>query len=127
MKTELSEIQETLIGILKKHQPTLKITASNETKFEVSGTIETMQGKKKVDGIYFASIVPKPKDIRLYFFPTYTHADALVPKMPEDLKKCLKGKSCFHIKKLDEDLEKNIEAMVNEGVKLYQKDGWLTK
>lgn len=127
MKTELSEIQETLIDLLKKHQPTLKITADEPAKFEVSGTIETMQGKKKVDGIYFASVVPKPKDVRLYFFPTYTHADALVPTLPEDLKKCLKGKSCFHIKKLDESLEANIEAMIQEGVRLFQEDGWLTK
>ena len=80
-----------------------------------------MQGKQKVDGIYFASVVPKPKDIRLYFFPIYTHA-AGFENISEGLQKCLKGKSCFHIKKLSPELESDITAMVKRGVDLYKKD-----
>lgn len=88
---------------------------------EVCGKKEVMQGKQKVDGYYFASIVPKPKDIRLYFFPIYTHADAFSPS--EELNKCLKGKSCFHIKKLSPELETEITEMVKKGVELYDADG----
>ncbi len=125
MDEKLSTIQTTLINILKSHQPLLKITAETDEKFEVTGTVEAMQGKKKVDGIYFSTVLPKPKDIRFYFFPTYTHADELKKDMPENLKKCLKGKSCFHIKSMDESLQSAIEALVEKAVVLYKKDGLL--
>ena len=124
MTTDISTIQEKLIALLKTHIGDLKITAETLEKFEVCGTIEAMQGKKKVDGIYFSSVVPKPKDVRFYFFPSYTHIDRL-SEMPEQLKKCLKGKSCFYIKKLDDGLESNIKDLIAEGIELYKKDGWL--
>ena len=126
MSTEIKDIQQTLIDILKEHLGVLKITADEKDKFEVSGTIEAMQGKKKVDGIYFATIVPKPKDIRFYFFPTYSHKEELGELSP-DLKKCLKGKSCFHIKQLDKALEDDLRKLVADAIVLYQKDGLLKK
>ncbi|MFT7066037.1 MAG: hypothetical protein ACJAUO_001615 [Sediminicola sp.] len=74
-----------------------------------------------MDGFYFATVVPKPKDIRFYFFPIYTHPEpfgALSPAM----QKCLKGKSCFHFKSLDETLERELKKMVSLGVQLYKRD-----
>ncbi len=79
-----------------------------------------MQGKQKVDGHYFASIVPKPKDIRLYFFPIYTHADQF--NLSPELRKMLKGKSCFHIRKLDDELSSEIASMIDLGIHLYRTD-----
>ena len=124
MTKDIKENQEKLIAILKEHLSVLKITADANDKFEVSGTIEAMQGKKKVNGIYFSTVVPKPKDVRFYFFPTYTHKEQ-IGELPENLKKALKGKSCFHIKYMDEELEKNLKELVDKSVKLYQKDGLL--
>ena len=118
---ELKAIQTTLHNMLKSHSPALQIRVHTEKNFEAAGTIPAMQGKKKVDGYYFASVMPKPKDIRLYFFPIYTHASEF--KLSDNLQKCLKGKSCFHIKKMDEDLQNEIEAMIGKGVELYKKDG----
>ena len=126
MTKDINEIQAKLIDILKEQIDVLKISAETENKFEVSGTIEAMQGKKKVDGIYFASVVPKPKDVRFYFFPTYTHKEQ-IGELPENLKKALKGKSCFHVKYMDDEIEDNIKELVETAVKLYQADGLLAK
>lgn len=123
---DLAAIRTQLMNILKAQQPVLKIVHDNESKFEVSGTVPTMQGKKKVEGIYFASVIPKPKDVRLYFFPIYTHKEQM-PELSPTLQKYLKGKSCFHIKDLDESLEKEISDLVAAGVAAYQKDGMLAK
>ena len=68
MTTDINEMREKLVDLLKAHVGDLKITSDSFEKFEVTGTVETMQGKKKVDGIYFSSVVPKPKDVRFYFF-----------------------------------------------------------
>jgi len=121
MITELTTIQTTLQDSLAAHSPQLQVRIQSETNFEVAGTKTVMQGKKKVDGHYFASVMPKSKDIRLYFFPIYTHVADF--ELSPGLKKCLKGKSCFHIKKLSEELIEEIKAMIAKGVNLYEKDG----
>ena len=126
MTKDINEIQAKLIDIIKEQMDVLRISAETENKFEVSGTIEAMQGKKKVDGIYFASVVPKPRDVRFYFFPTYTHKEQ-IGELPENLKKALKGKSCFHVKYIDDEFEDNIKELVKTAVKLYQADGLLAK
>ena len=120
MITDPKEISEIIKSILKKHVPPLKIRKDSATAFEVWGTKEITMGKKKVDGIYFATIVPKPKDARFYFFPIYTNPKNF-ENISEKLRKCLKGKSCFYIKNLDAELEKDIKLMIKTGVTIYKK------
>lgn len=122
MKTDLDEIRSTLKLLLTKHTPPLRVRKDNDATFEVAGSKPAMQGKQMVDGYYFASVVPKPKDIRLYFFPIYTH-EASFGDLSESLRKCLKGKSCFHIKKLSPELEEEIGKMIEKGAALYAADG----
>tara|TARA_R110002020_G_scaffold213078_1_gene419809 strand:- start:2104 stop:2481 length:378 start_codon:yes stop_codon:yes gene_type:complete len=122
MITNPIEIDLALRKLIKAHVPPLQLRKDDSSGLEASGTIPAMQGKKKVDGFYFASIIPKPKDTRLYFFPIYTHCDHFAG-LPPILRKCLKGKSCFHFKHLNEELEKHISKMVEQGVLIYQKAG----
>lgn len=119
MITDIKQIQQKLQEILKTASPLLQVRIETESNFEVAGTKEVMQGKKKVDGIYFASVVPKPKDVRLYYFPIYTHKEEF--SLSDDLRTCLKGKSCFHIKKISPEMEKEIEKMIQKGVAVYKK------
>ena len=121
MKTDLKEIENTLKELLRKQTPPLQVRIEKEGQFEVAGTKPAMQGKQKVDGFYLASVIPKPKDVRLYYFPIYTHVDQF--HISDELRKCLKGKSCFHIKKVSPAMEKEIEEMINKGASLYEKDG----
>jgi len=118
---KLAEVQAALQNLFKSHVPPLQVRKDNEYVFEVAGTKETMQGKQKVDGYYFGSVVPKPNDIRLYYFPIYTHVNEF-SWISSALRKCLKGKSCFHIKKLESELEDEISKMIALGVELYNKD-----
>jgi hypothetical protein len=115
------KVYQFLQHTLSQQAPALKITQKDEEAFEASGTRQVMQGKKMVDGYYFASVMMKPKDVRFYFFPIYTHPDAYDSVSPE-VRKCLKGKSCFHLKNMDEAMLKEIEDMIQKGVKLYQDD-----
>lgn len=105
--------------LLSKHLKYRYKTDSNE---ELIGTKPTMQGKQKVEGFYFASIVKKPADVRLYFFPIYTH-DTQFSYLSPELRKMLKGKSCFHVNKLDENLKIEISNLLNQGLKIYLDEG----
>ena len=120
MEPELKIIQKKIINILKKNVPPLKIRKDSPGVFEVAGTKEFTYGKKKADSIYFATVIPKPKDVRFYFFPIYTHEKEF-KNISVDLRKCLKGKSCFYIKKLDVNLEKDFSKMIEKGVSIYKK------
>lgn len=124
MTKDVKEIRKVLVELLKEHEGILKITSDTYNKFEVTGTIEAMQGKKKVDGMYFSTVVPKPKDVRFYFFPTYTHKEQL-GELSDNLKNALKGKSCFHVKYMDDDLKTNFRELIGRSIQLYQKDGLL--
>lgn len=125
MKTNPIDIDLALRALLKKHSAHLQYRRDDSGGFEAAGTIPTMQGKQKVDGIYFASIIPKPNDCRLYFFPIYTDVDAFT-NMDPALRACLKGKSCFHIKKMDASLEASIGKMIDRGIDIYQDKGIIT-
>jgi len=124
MKTEIPQIRETLKLLLESYLGSLKVRVDKPTNFEVNGTIEASQGKKIVQGIYFSSIVPKEKDVRFYFYPAYTHPQEF-EDLSDKLSKFKKGKSCFHVKYLDEELEAEINNMISKAIDIYKKDGWL--
>ena len=126
MKKDIDEIRETLKTILIKHLGPLKVKKDLPGNFELSGTIKAPQGKQVVDGIYFSSVMPKAKDVRFYFYPSYTHPQAF-EDLSEQMTKFKKGKSCFHVKHLDDALEAEIDDMVAKAVKTYQEEGWLAK
>lgn len=120
METDLDNIRDWFIDQLNALSPEL-ITSRKGENTETNGTKEVMQGKQKVAGHYFASIVSKPKDVRLYFFPIYTHA-AHFDDLSAEARKMLKGKSCFHIKKLDDELKQAFSQMFTRGKELYLAD-----
>lgn len=122
MKTDLKQIEGSFKAMLKSLEPSIKIRVDNGKNFEAAGTIPAMQGKQKVNGYYFASVMPKPKDVRFYFFPIYTHANAFAD-VSKEMRKCLKGKSCFHVKKLSPELEAEFSSIIQKGVDIYKKDG----
>lgn len=124
--TDVQEIREKLKSIQESFLGPLKVKVDKPGNYELSGTIEAPQGKKTVQGIYFSSLVPKEKDVRFYFFPSYTHPDQF-DNLSETMTKFKKGKSCFHVKYLDADLEKEIKKMMKTAIKAYQKDGLLAK
>ena len=121
MKNEPQEIFSTLKEMLMQQVPPLKVRTDASENFEVAGTKEVMQGKQKVDGIFFASLVPKPKDVRFYFFPIYTNPNEF-SDVSDDVKKYLKGKSCFHIKKLTPETENELRQMVELGMQVYKRE-----
>lgn len=124
MTKDLPELRQTLVELLSAHLGDLRVRTDSESNFEVCGTVEAMQGRQQVDGFYFASVVPKPKDVRLYFFPLYTHKAELGELSPQ-LQKFLKGKTCFHIKWLDEALIAELESLIGRSLELYRANGWI--
>ena len=82
-----------------------------------------IDGRKRKE-IFFASLMIQKDYVGFYFMPVYAESEITRVFAPE-LVKLLKGKSCFHIKKLDEQLLKQIESALEIGFQLYRERGWV--
>ncbi len=123
MKTKLSEINQTLVDILKKYEPPLRVTLDTPARFDVCGTKIGMQGKQRVAGLYFGSVILRRDDVRLYFSPINTHYREFW-NISGSLRECLIGIRCFYFTKMDRVLESNIDEMVKIGVEIYKREGY---
>lgn len=126
----LEAVFDQLYQLLSRYSPPLK------TK---SGTV---RGKKDfhltipkavvVPGAYenkpvevgLAAIILQKGYVGFYFMPIYIEP-AVKKKLAPSLIKLLQGKTCFHVKKLDEDFLGHVKAALDEGIKNYKDRGWL--
>ncbi|MEY2829242.1 MAG: hypothetical protein RIQ33_1100 [Bacteroidota bacterium] len=121
-----SQIFESLKKLLLNHCNPLVISKNQHEVFEVIGNIETTYGSKKeiVPGMYFASLAIRTDSVVFYFFPTYMHEASFKPLAPNTWK-CLKGKTCFHFKKLEQIDTQEIDALMKMGIQSFKKQGWV--
>ena len=82
-----------------------------------------IDGRKKNE-LWFAGLLIQKGYVGFYFMPVYVETEIKKIFKPE-LLNLLKGKSCFHIKKLDKELEVQIKSALQMGYDLYKKNGWL--
>ena len=88
-----------------------------------SGKAVEVAGRKR-DEIYFAGLIVQKSHVGFYFMPVYTHAEQTTVFAPE-LLALLKGKSCFHVKRLDVALVGHVDAALATGSDLYRQRGWI--
>src|SRR6266496_2741339 len=114
MEDQKKEIFQDVMKVLKKFKKGMKERTDGKTKYELSGTKKVHAYNKDIDGMYFVSLVIQKGLVGFYFFPQYANPK-LLAVMPDNLKKYLKGKSCFHLKKRDPEIYKSIKEYVQKG------------
>ncbi len=91
--------------------------------FLISHKEVEISGKKRTE-LWFASALIQKGYVGFYYMPIYGYKK-LGEQIHPELMKCLKGKACFHIKKNDENLFKQIEEALKLGYENYKKLGWV--
>src|SRR3979409_2384106 len=93
-------IFDKLKSALEKQAPPMVACKNKEHVFELMGNKPVPYGSKKtiVPGMYFSSVVSRKDSVSFYFFPIYYHTKDFIDLIPT-MAKCLKGKTCFNIKK----------------------------
>ena len=123
---ELKEIFDSLKKILSKFDGTFvqgKVKTDKPQYHLWSKNKISIQGRSPKQ-IYFAGIIIQKNFVGFYFMPVY--ADTKLKDFFEpDLLSLLKGKSCFHIKKMDSKLKKQIVSALTLGFRQYKKREWL--
>lgn len=125
MKTDSIEIFQTIRAVL---QPYATLGFSNrlntETTYDLwSDKNVVIEGKKKNE-VYFAAVMIHKGHVGFYYMPVYVEPE-MKRIFDPSLLKLLKGKSCFHIKKLDDALLGHIEDALAEGYRSYKEKGWV--
>jgi hypothetical protein len=124
MQEELVDIYSQLKPILKQFEKPLKPKLDLDSKYDLWSFKDVEIDGRKRKEVFFASIVIQSSYVGFYYMPIYTDTDLKKVFKPE-LLKLLKGKSCFHIKKLDEELKQQIKEALDIGYNLYKKRGWI--
>ncbi|MCE3283577.1 MAG: hypothetical protein K0Q66_2314 [Chitinophagaceae bacterium] len=79
---------------------------------------------RKMDEVWFSGALVQKGYVGFYFMPVYM-APELKSELHPELLKCLKGKSCFHIKKMDEEVAEQVKEALEKGYDLCKKKGWV--
>jgi len=110
--------------VLKKFAKDLEVRKDTAKAYELYGKKKVTVGGRECDGIFFAAAMIQKNFVGFYYFPIYTHPQEF-KGIPPELKKCLKGKSCFHVKKNDKSLFGQIQKILTKGRSVYKKSGWI--
>jgi len=82
-----------------------------------------IEGRKRPE-LWFVSALVQKGYVGFYFMPLSVYKSQ-GEKLHPELMKCLKGKACFHIKKNDEILYKQIKEALKIGYNIYKERGWV--
>ena len=111
-------------NFLLKNQYIGSLAKQQKPAFHMYGNKEVSLFGKKTQPTYIAGVIQQKNYVSFYFSPIYSHPD-LFTKISSDLKKFLKGKSCFNINKTTPQLLKEIEDILKIGINKYKQIEWI--
>lgn len=113
-----------LSACLKEHSPPMVCSKDTAKCVELIGNTPVPYGstKKIIPGMYFASLVARKDVVSFYFMPIYYHEKDFAGIAPTLMKR-LKGKTCFNFTKPEQIDEKEMDAMLERGVRAWKKLG----
>lgn len=125
MKTDLVEIFQTIRAEMQPYASSgFDARVNSDSAYDLWSEKEVTIENRKRKEVYFAGIVIRKDYVGFYYMPVYTEPDIKSIFHPS-LLKLLKGKSCFHVKKLDDILLQQISDALAAGFKLYKQNGWV--
>jgi hypothetical protein len=111
-------------SLLQKYSPPFVAKVSTEDFYDLWSIRDLVIEGRKRSEVYFAAVKKNKGYVGFYFMPVYIESEQK-KLIPPDLLKCLKGKSCFHIKTLSAELIQQIGQGLNVGFQLYKERGWI--
>jgi len=124
MITDLDLIFSTIRDQLKSYSPPFTPKQDGAGAYDLWSIKDlVIEGRKRKE-VYFAGLILYKTYVGFYYMPVYAEPE-IKAVCPVELLALLKGKSCFHIKKLDEKLLIQIRSVMDFGSTAYQERGWI--
>lgn len=122
--SDLTAIFDSLKILLAPYAPPLTPKRDEPGYYDLWSVKDlVIEGRKRKE-VFFAGLIIQKGYVGFYYMPVYADAEIKALFAPE-LLKLLKGKSCFHVKRLTPELLAQIEAALKVGYELYQQRGWV--
>jgi hypothetical protein len=124
MSDNRKEIFYQLKQLLKKYEPPLVAKSNFDSRYDLWSIKDIIIAGRERKEVFFAGLVIQSDYVGFYYMPVYTNTEQK-KFFKKELLSTLKGKSCFHIKSLDKTLLSQIKKALEDGFKLYKKNGWI--
>jgi len=124
MTTDLDLIFTTIRDQLKSYSPPFTQKQDVAGAYDLLSIKDVIIAGRKRKGVYFAGLILYKTYVGFYYMPVYAEPE-IKAVFPVELLALLKGKSCFHIKKLDDKIQNQIRFVLDFGLKAYQERGWV--
>ena len=124
MSNNLCDIYQRLKRILKKYEPPFVAKSDYDSRYDLWSIKDVVIAGRKRKEVCFAGLIIQSDYVGFYYMPLYANTE-IKKVFKKELLSTLKGKSCFHIKKLDKTLLSQIREAVDIGYKMYKKFGWI--
>jgi len=116
-------IFEEMKAILKPYAKLFNEQKNTKTHYGLTLNKEVEVSGRQLKDVAFIDVIIQKTYVGLYFMPIYAEPE-LKKIIPERLKPCLKGKSCFHLKSWNDSLKSDLEVLFQLGLKSYQEKQW---
>jgi hypothetical protein len=125
MKTDLIEIFQSIRASMQPYAAKgFSVKTNTENEYDLWSEKNVVFAGKKRNEVHFATVKINKNYVALHFMPVYVETD-IKALFHENLLKLLKGKACFHIKKLDDELLGHIVVALKAGDTLYKQKQWV--
>jgi hypothetical protein len=125
MKTDFVEIFQTIRAALQPYTANgFTARINSDTAYELWSEKDVEIEGEKREEVYFAGVKILKEYVGFYFMSE--HAEQEMKAISHsNLLELLNGKSCFHIKKLDDVLLEQITDVLAKGFTIYKQKGWV--
>ena len=127
MAEDLDGIFERLQPLLAEHAPPFVERAGRvraKRDYQLWSEKEAVINGRPRSEVFFAGLIVQKSYVGFYYMPVYAEPERKELFGPE-LLGLLKGKSCFHVKRLDDTLLRQIREALAAGRRLYVERGWI--
>jgi hypothetical protein len=121
---DLVQIFINIKTLMQEYAPALTPKMDDAAHYDLWSVKDLVIDGRKRKEVYFSGLIIQKSYVGFYYMPIYSNAELKNVFAPE-LLKLLKGKSCFHIKKMDDALLEQIRTALKVGYEIYQKNGWI--
>jgi hypothetical protein len=122
--TDRAAVFDEVVALLLKYSPPFEVRRDAKYGYHLwSNKPVEIDGRKHKE-LFFAGVIQQKNYVGLYYMPVYTDPERKALFKPELLAR-LKGKSCFHLRSLDPELNGQIVEALKQGHELYKSRGWV--
>ena len=115
---------EEVKGLLTPYAERLTVRKDEHGYFDLWSEKDIVVDGRRRKDVFFCGLIIQKSYVGFYFMPLYANDDLSAVFGPE-LLATLKGKSCFHIKRLTPELTRQVEDALAAGWRLYEQRGWV--